>query len=93
MALKTETKIKRLIGDRIKAARLRAKLTREGAGKLIGVSPKTLQGWEEGRAFPDRLAHTIKLIDVLGGGDSSLIFGGILAEARKLMPRREGARA
>jgi len=41
------------------AARLKAKLTQSQFATLLGVSPRTLQEWEQGRRSPSGAAKTL----------------------------------
>ncbi len=51
---------KDLIGQRIKAARLKAKLSQDKLGELVGVAFQSVQQWEIGRTTPR--AHRIRKI-------------------------------
>jgi DNA-binding XRE family transcriptional regulator len=62
MAGMTEDKrIKREWGARIRMLRMDEGLTRFALGGIIGVSPKTIQAWEDGRSFPDDLSVLSRL--------------------------------
>ena len=50
----------------LKAARVNCNLTQEEAAKLIGVTPKMLSDWENGKSFPSvkRLPLILKAYNV-----------------------------
>lgn len=47
------------IGNKIKNARIQAKLTQQQAAEAIGVSRQTISNWENGKTYPD-----IKSVDI-----------------------------
>lgn len=53
-ALKTEVSVTAII-----EARTRAKLTQVQFAELLGVSKRTLEGWEQGRRTPSKAAMTL----------------------------------
>jgi putative transcriptional regulator len=48
----------------IAEARARAKLSRQKFAELLGVSPRTLQEWEQGRRHPSGATHALLAIAV-----------------------------
>ena len=41
------------IGSKIKAARLKKKMTQEQVAELLGVSRQTISNWENEKSYPD----------------------------------------
>ncbi|MCH7421279.1 helix-turn-helix transcriptional regulator [Shewanella sp. MM_2022_3] len=65
---------KNLIGQRIKAAREKQKLSQEELGDLMGVSFQSVQQWESGKTTP-RTTRMRKLATVLKTSPNWLQFG------------------
>jgi DNA-binding XRE family transcriptional regulator len=55
----------RTAGDHLKKARLLRRLFRREAGAALGVSEKTIENWETGKAVP-RAYHREKIVCFLG---------------------------
>lgn len=51
------------IGNKIKNARIQAKLTQQQAAEAIGVSRQTISNWENGKTYPD-IVSVVKMSDV-----------------------------
>ncbi|XKK40382.1 helix-turn-helix domain-containing protein [Nocardiopsis sp. ARC36] len=51
------------LGDRIRTARQRARLTQEQLAERVGVGRRTIDNWENGRTLPK---NVVALEDVLG---------------------------
>ena len=50
------------IGSKIKAARLKKKMTQEQVAELLGVSRQTISNWENEKSYPD-IISVIKMSD------------------------------
>ena len=50
------------IGSKIKAARLKKKMTQEQVAELLGVSRQTISNWENEKSYPD-IISVIKMRD------------------------------
>lgn len=68
-----DARIKREWGARIRTLREKAQLTRVALGEMVGVSPKTLQSWEDGRSFPDDLSVLWSLGKALGNDTVAML--------------------
>jgi transcriptional regulator with XRE-family HTH domain len=64
-------------GAKLKAARLEAKLSREKAGKLLGVHRNSINNWERGKMPSEDARH--KLLELYEGLEGDL-FPDPLAE-------------
>lgn len=51
------------IGQKLKGARLRVKLTQEAVADAVGVSRQTVSNWENNKSYPD-IVSVIKLSDL-----------------------------
>ena len=64
------------IGSKIKAARLKKKMTQEQVAELLGVSRQTISNWENEKSYPDIISvielssfYSISLDDLLKGDE------------------------
>jgi transcriptional regulator with XRE-family HTH domain len=57
----------------LKAARVNCNLTQEEAAKKIGVTPKMLSDWENGKSFPN-VKRLPAILSTYGVGYDDLIF-------------------
>ncbi|XKK40339.1 helix-turn-helix domain-containing protein [Nocardiopsis sp. ARC36] len=73
------------LGDRIRTARQRARLTQEQLAERVGVGRRTIDNWENGRTLPK---NVVALEDVLGSlaGEASAP-----RKSRRRRPHRKGA--
>jgi DNA-binding XRE family transcriptional regulator len=71
----TDKQILRLIGQRVREARLRAGMTQECLAELVGVHWKTISNVERGH-YPIALTIFIRLFQFLEVGSNELL-GGI----------------
>jgi len=58
------------LGQRLRAARRRLKLTQSGAARIIGCDPVTLSKWENGRE-PRPGLYRERLMEFLKGAEES----------------------
>lgn len=55
-----------MIGERIRVARARARMTLRGVADVCGCTPQAVKKWEDGTAMPDsrKLMAMVKAFDV-----------------------------
>ena len=63
-----------LIGQRLKALRLGARLTQTDAADAVGVNRSTVGNWEAGRNMPDLLQFR-SLVTLYGGSAYIVLYG------------------
>ena len=62
------------IGSKIKAARLKKKMTQEQVAELLGVSRQTISNWENEKSYPD-IISVIALSDLYSVSLDELLKG------------------
>lgn len=69
--------IKTIFGQAFKTARLNKRLSRAALAGRLGISPKTIQSWEMGRTFVEKLDIIPLIEQELGVSFTSLLSDGI----------------
>jgi len=100
MAKATDTDMAEVIGNNLRAARMRAGLTLEHVAEVVGVEPVTVSRWESGTRSPS-VSVLARLAQITGvdpgsllavGGDPTPQVPEDVAEVLELMGQMDGAR-
>ena len=79
-----------MLSDRLKEARIKAKLTQKQVAEKVGIATTTLSGYERGASDPD-VGTLCRLMDALGT-DANFLYQDYNQEETKKAPAPEGAR-
>ena len=77
-----------MLNDRLKEARIRAKMTQKQVAEKIGIATTTLSGYERGASDPD-VGTLCRLMEALGT-DANFLYQDYNQEETKKSPAPEG---
>jgi len=83
--LKSQT-VKTAFGTLFRTKRIQASISREELARIVGISPKTLKNWEDGKTFVEDLG-VIESIEKASG----IYIPALLDEAIRTIAKRNPA--